>query len=66
MTNKNKYQILVVLLFLFGLTTYLNLDGMPLEHPGNIKAADPFYHVTITDITKMTMMGIKFTLRIFM
>ncbi|MBI4145213.1 glycosyltransferase family 39 protein [Candidatus Woesearchaeota archaeon] len=28
---------------------YLNLDGLPLTHPGNIKAADPFYHTAATE-----------------
>lgn len=38
--------VLVVLAAFF----YLRLDGLPLTHPGNIKAADPFYHTMITEV----------------
>ncbi len=42
---KEEYLSYVILfLFAFSSILYLNLDGLPLSHPGNLKAADPFYH----------------------
>ena len=40
-----------IILFLFIITTilYLNINGLPLTHPGNIKAADPFTHAVLSE-----------------
>lgn len=40
---------LILALFVFGALFYASLDGLPLTHPGNLKAADPFYHAMITE-----------------
>jgi len=46
----HKYEILLILLFIIATGLRLNLNGMPLTHPGNIKAADPFYHSLTADM----------------
>lgn len=42
--KEHKFEIAVVLLFIFAWTLRVNVDGLFLSHPGNIKAADPMYH----------------------
>jgi hypothetical protein len=41
---KLREEYFLVVFVMLGLFFYLNLDKLPLSHPGNIKAADPFYH----------------------
>ncbi|MEM3373891.1 MAG: DUF6541 family protein [Candidatus Woesearchaeota archaeon] len=41
----NLINIVIISLFLLSNIFYLNLNGLPISNPGNIKAADPFYHV---------------------
>lgn len=40
----HKYQIAAFVLFLLAWSLRANIDGLPLEYPGTIKAADPMYH----------------------
>jgi hypothetical protein len=42
MEFKAEYVVLPIIIVAAFL--YMGLDGLPLTHPGNIKAADPFYH----------------------
>jgi hypothetical protein len=42
-------EILIILLFALASLFYINIDKVPLSHPGNIKAADPFYHALIAE-----------------
>lgn len=42
-------EYIMLVLFLAALVLYLNMDGIPLTHPGNIKAADPFYHAIVAE-----------------
>ncbi len=48
--NKHKYEIAAFLLFVLAWGLRANVDGLPLTHPGNIKAADPMYHTLAADI----------------
>jgi len=41
---KLKIEYLVFVLFVIAAVFYVNLDKVPLTHPGNLKAADAFYH----------------------
>jgi len=42
-------KTLILLFFILTAIWYLNINKLPLTHPGNIKAADPFYHATLTE-----------------
>lgn len=42
--KEHRFEIAVLLLFIFGWTLRANVDGLFLTHPGTIKAADPMYH----------------------
>jgi len=46
---KIKEEFFLIIFFVAGMLFYLNIDKVPLTHPGNIKAADPFYHVVTTE-----------------
>ncbi len=48
--KNHKHELLLLLLFIIATSIRLNLNGMPLDHPGNIKAADPFYHSLTIDM----------------
>ncbi len=42
---KIKLEYIPILLFIISCLFYLNINSLPYTNPGNIKAADPFYHV---------------------
>jgi hypothetical protein len=44
-----KIEHIVILFFMAAMILYLRIDGLPITHPGNIKAADGTYHVQITE-----------------
>ncbi|MEM2131066.1 MAG: DUF6541 family protein [Candidatus Woesearchaeota archaeon] len=46
---EDKTELLVLLFFIIASILYLNLNGLPLNNPGNIKAADPFYHAIMVE-----------------
>jgi hypothetical protein len=50
MNIKIKHTFLILLILIIGVYVRLNLNELPITHPGNIKAADPFYHAIITEI----------------
>lgn len=41
--------IILLILFLTGFFIRVGIDGMPLSHPGNMKAANAFYHTVAAD-----------------
>ncbi len=41
---KLRFEWLILGLIAIAGILYAGLDGLPLSHPGNLKAADPFYH----------------------
>jgi len=43
--KEHKIELLVLLLFLIGWGVRIQVDGLFMNNPGNIKAADPFWHV---------------------
>ncbi|MEM4282385.1 MAG: hypothetical protein QXN89_01715, partial [Candidatus Woesearchaeota archaeon] len=47
---KLKIEWFVFAFFILAVVFYLGLDKLPLSHPGNIKAADPFYHTLMVDV----------------
>ncbi len=46
---KKNIQYLVLILFIITTLLYTNINKLPLSHPGNLKAADAFYHALITE-----------------
>ncbi|MEM4397466.1 MAG: DUF6541 family protein [Candidatus Woesearchaeota archaeon] len=46
---EDKTELLVLIFFIIASILYLNLNGLPLNNPGNIKAADPFYHAIMVE-----------------
>jgi hypothetical protein len=42
-------SILMIILFIISSLLYLNIDKLPLTHPGNLKASDPFGHTIIAN-----------------
>lgn len=49
LNNKTISIIIILLLFLLGFYFRLSLDGITPTHPGNLKAANAFYHVIAAD-----------------
>jgi hypothetical protein len=46
---KIKYSYIILIIFALTTILYLNINKVPLTHPGNLKAADSFYHALITE-----------------
>ncbi len=47
-------EYFAITLFFVALALYINIDQIPLSHPGNIKAADPFYHTIEAEFIQET------------
>jgi len=50
MKMKIKISYVVLIYFVLASFLYINIDKVPLTHPGNLKASDPFYHATAADM----------------
>ncbi|MFH1376312.1 MAG: hypothetical protein ABIH25_01625 [Candidatus Woesearchaeota archaeon] len=48
-SKKHIVYFLILILFLTGLFFRVSLDGLPENHPGNLKAANAFYHTIAAD-----------------
>ena len=42
-------SVLIIILFTISCLLYINIDKLPLSHPGNLKASDPFGHTIIAN-----------------
>jgi len=49
LSKKFKLEYIVLMFFALAMVFYLNIDKLPLTHPGNLKAADAFYHALMVE-----------------